>query len=303
MAAAGSFAPVGGNSVRLLTTGEEEFAELERQIRSAARASIHITTFILGRDETGRRIVELLAQRAREGVKVRLLLDAVGCFMSVAGLRGSAPEGGRRGGAVHARACRSRRAARRICATIARSPIFDQRDGHRRRPQSRPRVHGARAPTRSAGAISARSSRARPPSLLNEIFIADWCFASAPVPRRRARRRARPGRPEPRGACELQVVASGPDVPGDALYEGILALIQEAERSIWIVTPYFIPDEVLLRSLMVKARAGREVTLDGAGAARTIPIADFARRYSPANCKRPARRCCSTAGHDARARR
>jgi cardiolipin synthase A/B len=39
------------------------------------------------------------------------------------------------------------------------------------------------------------------------------------------------------GACELQVVASGPDVPGDPLYEGIVAMIQQAERNIWIVTP------------------------------------------------------------------
>src|SRR5208282_2258525 len=33
-------------------------------------------------DETGRRIVNLLAERARAGVKVRLLLDAVGCLTS-----------------------------------------------------------------------------------------------------------------------------------------------------------------------------------------------------------------------------
>ena len=57
------------------------------------------------------------------------------------------------------------------------------------------------------------------------------------------------------------MVASGPDVPGDPLYEGVVAMIQEAEHSIWIVTPYFIPDDVLLRSLIVKARAGRDVTL------------------------------------------
>ena len=55
-------------------------------------------------------------------------------------------------------------------------------------------------------------------------------------------------------------------------------MIQEAERSIWIVTPYFIPDEVLLRSLIVKARAGRDVTLV-VPAHSNHPITDFARRY------------------------
>src|SRR5665213_1775273 len=77
--AAGGFAPVGGNRVRFLLTGEEEFAELERGILGA-KHSIHIATFILSKDATGRRFVELLAQKAKEGVKVRLLLDALGCF-------------------------------------------------------------------------------------------------------------------------------------------------------------------------------------------------------------------------------
>jgi cardiolipin synthase len=113
--------------------------------------------------------------------------------------------------------------------------------------------------------------------LLNEVFIADWCFATrqpmdrlnAEVPTERV--------PMP-GTCELQVVASGPDVPGDPLYEGIISMIQEAEHSIWIVTPYFIPDDVLLRSLIVKARAGRDVTLI-VPAHSNHPITDFARRY------------------------
>jgi cardiolipin synthase len=74
------------------------------------------------------------------------------------------------------------------------------------------------------------------------------------------------------------VVASGPDVPGDPLYEGIISMIQEAEHSIWIVTPYFIPDDVLLRSLIVKARAGREVTLV-VPEHSNHPVTDFARRY------------------------
>src|SRR5688572_15289408 len=72
---AGGTAPVAGNAVRLLTTGEDAYAALEQQI-CAARSHIHITAFILGRDDTGRRLVRLLAERARDGVTVRLLLDS-----------------------------------------------------------------------------------------------------------------------------------------------------------------------------------------------------------------------------------
>src|SRR5471030_2329532 len=56
-------------------------------------------TFILWRDDTGRRLVALLAERAREGLKVRLLLDAVGCLFSSHGftqpLRAAGGEVGR----------------------------------------------------------------------------------------------------------------------------------------------------------------------------------------------------------------
>jgi cardiolipin synthase len=55
-------------------------------------------------------------------------------------------------------------------------------------------------------------------------------------------------------------------------------MIQEARESIWIVTPYFIPDDVLLRSLIVKARAGKDVTLVTPRSSNH-PVADFARRH------------------------
>jgi cardiolipin synthase len=59
----------------------------------------------------------------------------------------------------------------------------------------------------------------------------------------------------------VQVVASGPDVAGDPLYEALLALIFSARDRIWIVTPYFVPDEMLSRALSLAARRGVDVRL------------------------------------------
>jgi len=113
--------------------------------------------------------------------------------------------------------------------------------------------------------------------LLNDVFIADWCFATG-----QSTAILRGDIPTSvvasRGATELQVVASGPDVPGDPLYEGIVSMIQEAKTSIWIVTPYFIPDDVLLRSLIVKARSGVAVNLLVPARSDHV-ITDFARRH------------------------
>ena len=113
--------------------------------------------------------------------------------------------------------------------------------------------------------------------LLDEIFLADWAFASG-QPLARLQKELPAEIPAVAGTSELQIVASGPDVSGDALYEGILSLVQQAESSVWIVTPYFIPDEVLFRSLLVQARAGIDVRLV-VPARSNHPITDLARKY------------------------
>ncbi|HEX3728638.1 MAG TPA: phospholipase D-like domain-containing protein [Opitutaceae bacterium] len=271
---AGGCPPVGGNRVRLLATGEEDFLALEKHIREA-KHSIHITTFILGRDETAKRLVDLLAERAREGVKVRLLLDALGCLISstyfVNPLRKAGGEVGR---FMPVLPFGSRTSANlRIHRKIA---VFDHNTamiGGRNLAKDYMGPLPYRKRWRDLGAVIEGPAAA----LLDQVFIADWCFAT-----RQSEAKLRAEIPdhvvEPRGPGELQVVASGPDVPGDPLYEGIIAMIQEAEKSILIVTPYFIPDEVLLRSLMVKARAGRDVVLV-LPARSNHPLTDFARRY------------------------
>jgi cardiolipin synthase len=273
-AAAGGCPPVGGNSVQLLTTGEDAYAALEVQIR-AARHSIHVMTFILGRDSVGRRLVQLLAQRAREGIKVRLLLDSVGCLFS----SGSFVDPLRAAGGEVARFLPVLPVQPRFSANLRnhrKIAIFDHQTaiigGH-----NLAREYMGPTPLKKRwhdfGAVVAGPAAA----LLNEVFLADWSFASkADIGALHGEIQADIG--APRGPSELQVVASGPDVDGDPLYESLISMIQEAERSIWIVTPYFIPDEVLFRSLLVKARAGHDVTLI-VPARSNHRITDYARRY------------------------
>jgi cardiolipin synthase len=270
----GAGEPVGGNTVRLLRDGQDAYAELERRIL-AARHTIHVATFILGRDRTGRRIVQLLARRAREGVRVRLQLDALGCLFSsrrfVDPVRAA---GGEVATFLPVVPLTSRGSANlRNHRKIA---VFDHAvaivGGH-----NLAREYLGPQPWRKRwtdlGAVIEGPAAAQ----LDDVFLADWTFATG-----------RPVEPETlapppdfpsatAAASELQVIASGPDVTGDPLYEGLLAMIQEAKQSIWIVTPYFIPDEVLLRSLIVKARAGRDVTLI-LPARSNHPVTDLARR-------------------------
>lgn len=270
----GACLPVGGNAVRLITEGEQAYAEIERHIREA-RKSIHLTTFILGRDDTGRRIVDLLAQRAREGVKVRLLLDSIGCLLTS---RGFVAPVRRAGGEVcrfmpvmplQWRGSANLRNHRKIAVFDHKCAILG---GH-----NLAREYMGPAPSsgrwRDFGAVIEGPAV----ELLNEVFLADWCFASGQSIEA-LHKAGGPAEIDASGVCDLQVVASGPDVAGDPLYEGIISFIQEAKRSIWIITPYFIPDEVMFRSLLVKARTGHEIKLV-VPAKSNHPITDRARRY------------------------
>ena len=68
-----------GNGIDVFTTGHDKFEALKRDIR-AAREYIHVQYFIIENDKTGAELIELLKEKAREGVKVRVLYDYVGSF-------------------------------------------------------------------------------------------------------------------------------------------------------------------------------------------------------------------------------
>ncbi len=70
-----------GNNVTLLFDGVNSYAERNRLI-DAAQSSINLQTFILTDDATGWDLAKRLARKATEGVKVRLIYDALGSARS-----------------------------------------------------------------------------------------------------------------------------------------------------------------------------------------------------------------------------
>jgi cardiolipin synthase len=69
--------PVAGNAVEILENGDRIFPSMLDAI-ATAESSIHLEAYIFEDGVIGRRFVEALAARAREGLAVRLLLDAIG---------------------------------------------------------------------------------------------------------------------------------------------------------------------------------------------------------------------------------
>ncbi|MEO7037575.1 MAG: phospholipase D-like domain-containing protein [Polyangiaceae bacterium] len=218
------------------------------EIRGAQR-SIRIVTFVIGDDETGRSLVAALTERARAGVQVRLLIDDL--------LRIHAP----------------RAALRELVAAGARVERFmplwhlpflghnnlrNHRkiavfDGLRAIVGGMNLGHEYMGPTPDPERWRDVSLRVTGEAVreLDAVFRADWEFACGEA-------LAQAGQVA-RGPVPVQVVPSGPDSASDPIYDADLTAIFRAERRIWIATPYFVPDEALLRALVIAVRRGVEV--------------------------------------------
>ncbi len=245
-----------GNQVALVESGEEMFRRLCLGIANA-KSSIRLATYILGNDEVGRDLVERLTRKAKAGVEVKLLLDGLGSF-------------GR-----NRTMCRSlREAGGEVAYFLPVIPLQTHWSANLRNHRKLAIfdhelaiVGGQNLDTRFIGPeptpdrFDDCAVEIRGPAVaeISRLFAGDWGFATG----RPASDFLQNGFrcPLPQGESPVQVVASGPDVQKDPLYERILTVIQEAQEEVMIVTPYFVPDEVIFRSLMVKAHAGKQVTL------------------------------------------
>lgn len=69
--------PVDGNEITLLSNGDEPFTAMLEAIRSA-RTSVNFEAFLFYSDSVGKMFCEAFCERAKAGVRVRVLLDSLG---------------------------------------------------------------------------------------------------------------------------------------------------------------------------------------------------------------------------------
>src|SRR5262252_5353449 len=72
-------AMIPGHRVDLLVDGAAAYPAMLQAIAGATR-EIHLETYIWEGDQTGERFAEALCERARAGVAVRAVVDAIGGF-------------------------------------------------------------------------------------------------------------------------------------------------------------------------------------------------------------------------------
>jgi cardiolipin synthase len=251
---AGAIPETSADSVTWLDDGITAYEAFLREIQGATK-TIRLVTFVVANDATGRSLLEALTLRAAAGVEVRLLLDD---FLRIHAPKDLLRKLEAAGGQVRRfmplfhvpfRGHGNLRNHRKIA-------LFDGARGIVGGMNLADEYMGpAASPARWRDLSTLVTGAAIQP--LDAIFDADWEFASREI--------LAPAVPLLAGptptAVPLRVVPSGPDSPIDAIYDAILTALFRAESRFWVSTPYFIPDEPLVRALAIAARRGIDVRI------------------------------------------
>lgn len=230
-----------GNSVEVFDNGRDKFDALLRDI-AGARRFINMQYYIIADDEIGTRVMEALIERARAGVKVRIIYDHVGSFKlkkkSLRRLREAGieaypffkvvfpPFGTRINWRNH----------RKIV-------VIDGEIGY---------IGGMNVADRYLTGGKLFSTwrdlhlRIKGPSVgaLQQSFAVDWNFMGQPLLEDVAG-----GEPVTDNPVGMQLVTGGPTTQWLNMTLLFQQAISSAQKCVYIQTPYFLPSEGLLHAL------------------------------------------------------
>ena len=248
-------AATGGNALRLCLRNEDAADELLRLIRGA-RHRLLLSVFSFEADASGARILSAMCERAAAGVQVRMLVDGYGSLnLSAPGLRLLQAAGGRvaryrplaNAGSMRG-AFNYRNHRKMVIADGAEAWVGGRNLALKYLATSSDGTHWTDLSLVAEGPAAA---------LFESVFRSDWLTATGEtLPRG-------PARPvsSPTGDSVIQVLASGPDLPDDTLHAMLLAGIMGARRRVWIVSPFFVPDDALHSALQLAGRRGLDVRI------------------------------------------
>jgi cardiolipin synthase A/B len=246
----------------------------------AARETIDICTFIVGRDAIGAAVLERLEAKARAGVRVRLMVDGMGRLMRSAPDFSPLIAAGARFVTfvpplkLPIRSRSNLRDHRKLVLVDSALPTRRMWTGGRNLASEY--FEGDRKTaawhdlTFDVGGDLVEQAA--------ELFERDWAHgggdAVAHVPHApRVHATIR----DLQAQCCAQLVASGPDEVDDTIQTVLVTGAYQATSRIVLVTPYFVPDSALLAGLCMAARRGVTVELL-VPAKSNHPMSDIARR-------------------------
>ncbi|MDD4389180.1 MAG: cardiolipin synthase [Eubacteriales bacterium] len=243
------------NDIKTITDGNDMFKSMMDDIKNA-KESINIQFFIVKKDEVGKELIKILTEKAKQGVEVRFLMDALGSREILErNLNGLKAAGGKYAFFFNTR-------MRLINIKLnyrnhRKLAVIDGRIGYiggfnvGREYLGRKKKFGYWRDTHLR--ITGGSVRD-----INTRFILDWRSASKedlPFPKDQYYRE----RKEKLASTGVQIVSSGPDTTKEQVKRGYMKMITSAMKNVYMQTPYFVPDKSILESLKMAAQSGVDV--------------------------------------------
>ena len=247
--------PFKDNKVDIFTNGYDFFLSLLYHI-GRAKEHIHLDTYIFEDDALGYLIADALIDKAEQGVEVRVIYDDVGCWK----VKDEFFERMRDAGIdVHAfmpvrfPAFTSKvnyRNHRKLC-------VIDGKVGF---------IGGMNIALRYVKGSHGQGWRDSHLCIegggvyaIQRAFLVDWYFVDRTLVTNR--RYYPPVGEHIKNNCLVQVVTSSPISPWPDIMQGYVRILLQAQRYVFMETPYFLPTEPVLFAMRTAALAGVDVRL------------------------------------------
>lgn len=242
-----------GNKIDVFTTGHDTFEALFSDIENA-KEHIHIEFYIIANDEVGNKLHDILVRKAKEGVRVRVVSDYLGSwrlpFLWLKSLRDA--------GAY-------------FQPFLTTNNIFGFSLINYRNHRKSVIIDGKIAYTGGVN-MAERYRKGNRLGLWRDTFIrlqgpavqamqynfaVDWNFVDG---KSIIDRKYYPT-PDFFDTNYVQIVTSGPDSDWQNIMQGVLSAISNAQSSIFIHTPYYMPPESVMVALETAALSGIDVRI------------------------------------------
>ena len=247
--------PFKDNEVSIFTDGYEFVSTLLSNI-GQAQDHIHLDTYIIEDDPLGNLVADVLIDKARQGVEVRLLYDDVGCWrvkdrffnrMKVAGIQVYAfmP--------VRFPAFTGKvnyRNHRKLCVIDGKVGFIGGMNIALRY------VKGTARQTWRDTHLCIRGGAVY---AIQRAFLVDWYFVSRTLVT--DRRYYPPVDKTIDNNCLTQIVTSSPVSPWPDIMQGYVRVLLQAHRYVYMESPYFLPTEPVLFAMRTAALSGVDVRL------------------------------------------
>ena len=256
----GPAARVRPGRVRLFFDGRSLFEALEASV-AAATHHVHLEYYIWEPDRLGTRLRDLLVERARAGVQVRVLVDAIGSSSARTSFWRPLREAGGQVRAFNESTLRRWRPRMMNFRTHRKIAIVDGVVGYTGG-MNVTEVHTSEFAGEEAWRDTHVELRGAVVRGLSLVFFEDWSYAAGESPAL-SDYLSRVDAVGTTGDAEeaLQIVSSGPDESLDAIHKLFFTAISGARHRVQLTTPYFVPDETIVAALGVAALGGVEVSL------------------------------------------